>query len=232
MKWFKHDSNANADAKLKRVKLKYGMEGYGLYWFCLELIAQCVEKHNLTFELEHDAEIISSDTGIHQERVQEIMGDFVKWGLFENIDGIITCLKMAERTDEYTQKIIRNTKTIPTKSRQSPDKVPLNRIEQKRTEEIKTKGRFTPPSLDDVTQYCLQRKNAVVPQDFIDFYEASGWFRGKTKIKDWKACVRTWESNKKGGGNEKRSRAKQFSDKLDEIAKQDIGENGYAETLG
>lgn len=58
---------------------------------------------------------------------------------------------------------------------------------------IKTKGRFAPPSLDDVKNYCQQRQNQVNPQDFIDHYEANGWFRGKTKIKDWKACVRTWE---------------------------------------
>ena len=37
MKWFKHDSNANTDAKLKRVRMKYGMQGYGLYWYCLEI---------------------------------------------------------------------------------------------------------------------------------------------------------------------------------------------------
>lgn len=137
MKWFKHDSNANNDAKLKRVKLKYGMEGYGLYWYCLELIAQGVEKHNLTFELEHDAEIISADTGIHQERVEEMMADFVKWLLFENTEGIITCLKMADRTDEYTQKLIKGLGNVVTNSRQSPDKVRSNRIEQNRIEQNK-----------------------------------------------------------------------------------------------
>lgn len=116
LKWFKHDSNANNDAKLKRVMLKYGMEGYGLYWFCLELIAQTVERHNLTFELEHDAELIAAATGIHFERVQELMADFVKLGLFQNSDGIIFCLKMAARTDEYTQKLLKNNPT----SRQCP----------------------------------------------------------------------------------------------------------------
>ncbi|MBL4853835.1 MAG: DUF4373 domain-containing protein, partial [Robiginitomaculum sp.] len=60
MKWFKHDSSASLDSKLKLVRLKYKMEGYGLYWYCLELIAADAEKHNLTFELEHDAELISS----------------------------------------------------------------------------------------------------------------------------------------------------------------------------
>jgi len=99
MKWFKHDSDASLDTKLKRVRNKYGMEGYGLYWYCLEMIAKNVTLHNLTFELEDDAELISLDTGIHQERVQDMMMDFVKWGLFENSNGNVTCMKMLKRID-------------------------------------------------------------------------------------------------------------------------------------
>lgn len=137
MKWFKHDANASIDSKLKRLRLKYGMEGYGLYWYCLECIAKNVESHNLTFELEEDSELISADTNIHRERVQEMMAFMVDAGLFENRDGSITCLKMATRTDEYTQKLIKNIKSVPTVSRHSPDNVRLNRREENRTEEKK-----------------------------------------------------------------------------------------------
>jgi len=100
LQWYKHDANANSDAKLKKLRIKYGMEGYGLYWYCLELIAANVDSHNLTFELEHDSEVISHDTGIHYERVQEMMSYMVSLGLFENRDGVITCLKMAKRLDQ------------------------------------------------------------------------------------------------------------------------------------
>ena len=133
MKYFKHDSNASMDAKLKKVRAKYGMEGYGVYWYCLELIAQNVEKHNLTFELEHDAEIISVDTNIHVEQIEIMMQDFIKWRLFENSNGIITCLKMLTRTDEYTQKLLNSVKkypdNLPTISRLSREKVRINRRE-------------------------------------------------------------------------------------------------------
>jgi len=63
--------------------------------------------------------------------------------------------------------------------------------------DIKKKGRFAPPSLEEVTDYCAERKNGIDPESFINHYEANGWMRGKTKIKDWKACVRTWEKNTK-----------------------------------
>ena len=136
MKWFKHDSDSSLDKKLQKVRLKYGMQGYGLYWYLLEMVAINVEKHNLSFELEHDAEIISFSTGISYELVQEMMSYMVSLGLFENQQGIITCLKMANRTDEYTQKLLRNS-SVPTVSRQCPDKVPPNRREEKRIEETR-----------------------------------------------------------------------------------------------
>ncbi len=59
--------------------------------------------------------------------------------------------------------------------------------------------RFIPPSLQEVSDYCSERGNSVNPQKFLDHYEANGWVRGKTKIKDWKACVRTWEKDSRPG---------------------------------
>jgi len=137
MKWYKHDSDASRDSKIQRVILKYGMEGYGLYFFCLELIASSVAKHNLTFELEHDSELIAAMTNIHFERVQEMMVDYVKWGLFQDIDGKIFCLKMASRTDEYTQQLMR----FHEKGSKTPDKLRGTRTEQIRTEKKNTRSK-------------------------------------------------------------------------------------------
>lgn len=100
MKWVKHDTDANQDAKLQNVLLDYGLEGYGLYWYCIELIAGKVDKDNITFELEHDARIIARNTGSTAQKVEEMMRYFVDQGLFENCHGTITCLKLAKRLDK------------------------------------------------------------------------------------------------------------------------------------
>lgn len=63
-------------------------------------------------------------------------------------------------------------------------------IKKKRVEK---KSRFAPPSLEEVTEYCRERNNNVDPQQFIDFYSSKGWKVGNQPMKDWKACVRTWE---------------------------------------
>lgn len=53
--------------------------------------------------------------------------------------------------------------------------------------------RFTPPSLQEVQEYCLERKNTVNAETFLDFYTSKGWRIGKEPMQDWKAAVRTWE---------------------------------------
>lgn len=56
--------------------------------------------------------------------------------------------------------------------------------------------RFVAPSLDDVETYCNERHNCVDARKFLDYYEMTGWkTKGGATIKDWKACVRTWERN-------------------------------------
>ena len=60
--------------------------------------------------------------------------------------------------------------------------------------------RFIPPTVDEVREYCEERGNSVDPQRFVDYYSSNGWMVGKTKMKDWKAAVRTWEQREKSQG--------------------------------
>jgi hypothetical protein len=76
-----------------------------------------------------------------------------------------------------------------------PNHKPLTNNQEPLTKENKRTTRFTPPTLQEVTEYCQERKNTVSPQKFIDYYQGNGWMRGKSKIKCWKSCVRTWEQN-------------------------------------
>lgn len=55
--------------------------------------------------------------------------------------------------------------------------------------------KFIKPTIQEVRDYCNERKNSVNPSRFVDFYEAKGWKIGKTTMKDWRAAVRTWEQN-------------------------------------
>ena len=82
--------------------------------------------------------------------------------------------------------------------------------------------RFTPPSIQEVTDYCRERCNFIDPNAFIDHYQANGWMRGKNKIKDWKACIRTWEKNHaQGNGSNRQYKTK--SERASEAADRAFG---------
>lgn len=58
-----------------------------------------------------------------------------------------------------------------------------------------TKKNFKKPTLDEVQQYCSERKNNISAEKFIDYYESNGWKVGRNSMKDWKATIRNWEKN-------------------------------------
>jgi phage replication O-like protein O len=80
-------------------------------------------------------------------------------------------------------------KKIPTKDNTTKDTIQKTLLQ-------KTVGKntFSPPSVNEVEQYCTERNNSVDAVKFIDFYSSKGWMIGKNKMKDWKAAVRTWEA--------------------------------------
>ena len=69
----------------------------------------------------------------------------------------------------------------------------VNNVNNENKESREHSSRFTPPTLNDVENYCKGRDSNVNPQAFVDFYQANGWKVGKNSMRDWKAAVRTWE---------------------------------------
>lgn len=75
----------------------------------------------------------------------------------------------------------------------------IERIER----EGKTTKRFSPPSLEEVSSYIREMGSSIDPQHFVDYYAARGWeLKPGQKVKDWKACVRTWMQREKKGSQE------------------------------
>tara|TARA_R110002110_G_scaffold8685_1_gene43492 strand:+ start:1031 stop:1630 length:600 start_codon:yes stop_codon:yes gene_type:complete len=64
-----------------------------------------------------------------------------------------------------------------------------------------SKARFKKPTVNDIKEYCLWRNNGIDSETFFDFYESKDWKVGKNKMKDWKACIRTWEKRQNKTNN-------------------------------
>lgn len=84
------------------------------------------------------------------------------------------------------------------------------------TPQTKQVKRFSKPTVEEVAAYCKERNNNVDPQRFWDFYEAKGWKIGKSPMKDWKACVRTWEKDGQGKTPTKGAKASKYDRREEE----------------
>ena len=71
--------------------------------------------------------------------------------------------------------------------------VPQVKLSKVKLSKVKLeKSRFAPPSLNELNNYIKENNYQIDGENFIDFYSSKGWMVGKNKMKDWKACVRTW----------------------------------------
>lgn len=123
---------------------------------------------------------IQDDKTIYMSEIQKLIGSESYWAE----------QKRNKRLLDNVQRMSNECPTCPSKRLDIRDKSIDNK------ENIKRKAKpFTPPTVKDVKTYCDERHNGVDAERFIDFYESKGWMVGKNKMKDWKACVRTWEKS-------------------------------------
>lgn len=60
-----------------------------------------------------------------------------------------------------------------------PVPVPNRADKESRADTPPRAPRFSPPTVEEVTAYCLERRNDVDPARFVDFYTSKGWKIGK-----------------------------------------------------
>ena len=167
----------------------------------------------------YSADMLASVTGHQVGTIKQALSVFKDLGLIDVLDnGAIYMLDIqnfigkgsseADRKREYRQRIETDRTNVQTNLRQISDKNPPEiEIELEKDIEIEKeihssakstttkRKRFEKPTLSQITQYCLERNNSVNAEQFYDYYESNGWKVGKNAMKDWKACVRTWERN-------------------------------------
>ena len=167
----------------------------------------------------YSADMLASVTGHQVGTIKQALSIFKDLGLIDVLDnGAIYMLDIqnfigkgsseADRKREYRQRIEIDRTNVQTNLRQISDKsTPEIEIELEKDIEIEKeidssakstttkRKRFEKPTLSQITQYCLERNNNVNAEQFYDYYESNGWKVGKNAMKDWKACVRTWERN-------------------------------------
>ncbi len=128
MKWFKHDTTALHDAKIEKLLMKYGIQGYGLYFACVEIIAGNLTNENITFELEHDAEILAYKFKLDTLLVEEMVKYMCKLGLFKTKNNKIFCYKLASRIDS---SLIKNANLVKIKQQIQEESRRVKKVQDK-----------------------------------------------------------------------------------------------------
>ena len=176
----------------------------------------------------YNAEMLASVTGHQIGTIKQALSIFKDLGLIDVLEnGAIYMLDIqnfigrgsseADRKREYRQRIETDRTNVQIKVREISEKSPPE-IELELKKEIKIekeidssastttkRKRFEKPTLSEIEQYCIERKNNVNAEQFFDYYESNGWKVGKNSMKDWKAAVRTWERSEYRKPNSKKN---------------------------
>lgn len=91
-----------------------------------------------------------------------------------------------------------NPKTTPNDNVNVNDNDNVNKV-------MKSAKRFSPPLLDEVSNYISENNFSVNANSFVNFYQSKDWFVGSNKMKDWKAAVRTWNAKEKSSAKKEKS---------------------------
>lgn len=199
------------------IRVIEGMDnGKDYVLFYLKLLVESIDHDgNLRFNdmIPYDDKMLSSVTNTNIDIVRSAIQIFKALGLIEILDDKTIYMKQIEnligsetnwakekrlqRTEKADIVHLLSTSCPPRdKSIENRDKsIEIEKEIDKEKESIKKKK--IPPTIEDITSYCDERKNGIDPQHFFDYNEARGWVIGKNKMKDWKAAIRTWEKNQK-----------------------------------
>lgn len=112
----------------------------------------------------------------------------VDLGGLQNATGVANCKGgVAKCNGSYSNNSYSNTISIDNNIRDNIEKKDITKVISKESK------RFLKPTIQEIQDYCAERKNEIDAEVFFDFYESKGWKVGTTPMKDWKACIRTWE---------------------------------------
>ena len=68
--YFRHDFNAHSDPKIKKLRMRHGLEGYGFYWYVIELSRAEADGKLQVKEL---AEVLAFDLNLDLDKVKAML---------------------------------------------------------------------------------------------------------------------------------------------------------------
>ncbi len=105
--YFRHDTNARHDPKIKAIINRHGLEGYGMFWVIIENLRES-NGYKLENE-EYNFEALAQDMRCNVEKVKQFISDCIKFKLLIQADNFFYSFSLIERMsklDEIREKRI------------------------------------------------------------------------------------------------------------------------------
>lgn len=219
--WLKLYDDFFDSLRIKKLRRMAGGDTYTIIYLKMQLKAIKTDGV-LTFTgIEQDfVDELALDLNEEPDDVRVTLAYLASCGLLETADNVSFFLPYAaactgsegasaQRVREFRERkaLHCNTAVTPVKQISNGEKEIEIETESEKEKKKSTgrASRFTPPTVEEVRAYCMERGNAVDPERFVDYYSANGWKVGRNAMKDWKAAVRTWERDDRkketGSGN-------------------------------
>ncbi len=192
--YFSHDSNAFNDPKIVKMVMELELEAYAIYWIIIEKL-----RNERGYKLHRDdISTIAYQCRCDQAKVEQIL---TKYKLFESDDNghfysssLLKRMSIMDELKSKRQEAGRKGGIASSKAKAIVKHTSSMKGKERKGKERKEIKQFITPSLKEIVDYCVERKNHVDAAKWLNFYESKGWMVGKNKMKDWKASVRTWEN--------------------------------------
>ena len=203
--WLKLDKNFFKRHDIKIIEAMPNGKDYIIFY--MKLLCESVSHDgNLRFSenIPYNENMLSVVTNTNVDIVRSAINVFSELGMMTILDdgtyymnevnkmiGSAVNNDNANRQRRFRERqkelLLQDCYTSVTKNNESKSKsIELN------IEKSKEK-KFVKPTVEEIKTYCSERKNSIDAEQFYNFYESKGWKVGNNAMKDWKACVRTWE---------------------------------------
>lgn len=125
MKWYQQDVKSHTDEKCREIILEHGLEGYGLFILCLELIAEKIDS-KMVPEIDITFRVLREKSRLSHQKLTKILSFFdqisVIYSNFSEKTIHMSCPNLLKRLDNWTKRSVAPTEKVSTNKNKKENK--------------------------------------------------------------------------------------------------------------
>lgn len=189
--YFSHDYNARSDEKIKKLLVKHGLLGYGVYWAIVEDLYQNANA------MRTDYECIAYELRVNEDCIKSIINDFDLFEIEGNIFGSLSVQRRLDERDKKSKKAREsalyrwnknNNDANAMRTQCDSNAIKESKGKEKKVKESIKKDTFTPPQISEVIDYFTEKGySKQAAEKMFEYYSVADWKDSKgNKIRNWK----------------------------------------------